>query len=125
MGATTRSVQLCGWFLELASRLVCGQEGMVLPAHEQGLSDCRRLCVDCVRITSWKRVPARVRVPFVTCSPQCMVCFPRGLHLHPCWLYISRSQFEAKGHDFHSELTPVHSPLLRHDVRLANPLNLS
>merc|ERR1712085_199913 len=78
MGATTRSVQLCGWFLELASRLVCGQEGMVLPAHEQGLSDCRRLCVDCVRITSWKRVPARVRVPFVTCSPQCMVCFPRG-----------------------------------------------
>merc|ERR1712194_807027 len=38
------------WLLELASRLVCAQEGVVLPAREQGLPDCRRLCVDCVRL---------------------------------------------------------------------------
>ena len=35
------------------------------------------------------------------------------MHLHLRWQRISRLQFEARSQDFHAELVPVHSPLLR------------
>ena len=47
--------------------------------------------------------------------------FPRGLHLCLCWQYISRLQFKAGGPDFHAELVPVHSPLLRESYLVSFP----
>ena len=36
-------------------------------------------------------------------------------------MYISRLQFKAKGPDFHTELIPVHSPLLRESCLVSCP----
>jgi hypothetical protein len=47
--------------------------------------------------------------------------FPRGLHLCPSWWCISRLQFKAEGPDFHPELIPVHSPLLRESYLVSFP----
>ena len=47
--------------------------------------------------------------------------FPRGLHLRLRWQYISRLQFKARSPDFHAELVPVHSPLLRESYLVSFP----
>ena len=47
--------------------------------------------------------------------------FPRGLHLRLHWQHISRLQFKAKGPNFHAELIPVHSPLLRKSCLVSHP----
>ena len=47
--------------------------------------------------------------------------FPRGLHLRLCWQYLSRLQFKARGPNFHAELIPVHSPLLRESYLVSFP----
>ena len=47
--------------------------------------------------------------------------FPRGLHLRLCWWYIFRLQFKTRGLDFHAELFPVHSPLLRESCLVSYP----
>ena len=47
--------------------------------------------------------------------------FPRGLHLRLRWQCISRLQFKAKGPNFHAELIPVHSPLLRESYLVSYP----
>merc|ERR1719221_2566896 len=44
--ADAPSIRLQRWFRELASRLVCGQKGMVLRSLWQGLPHCDRLCYD-------------------------------------------------------------------------------
>ena len=47
--------------------------------------------------------------------------FPRGLHLRLCWRYFLRLQFKARGPNFHAELVPVHSPLLRESYLVSFP----
>ena len=47
--------------------------------------------------------------------------FPRGLHLRLRWWYISRLQFRATGPNFHTELPPVHSPLLKESYLVSYP----
>ena len=47
--------------------------------------------------------------------------FPKGLHLRLHWQYIFRLQFKARGPDFHAELIPVHSPLLRESYLVSYP----
>ena len=47
--------------------------------------------------------------------------FPINLHLRLRWRYISRLQFKAKGPNFHAELVPVHSPLLRESFLVSYP----
>jgi hypothetical protein len=47
--------------------------------------------------------------------------FPINLHLRLRWRYISRLQFKAKGPNFHAELVPVHSPLLRESYLVSYP----
>ncbi len=47
--------------------------------------------------------------------------FPRGLHLRLRWRCIWRLQFDATGTDIHSELFPVHSPLLRESCLVSFP----
>ena len=47
--------------------------------------------------------------------------FPRGLHLRLRWWYISRLQFKATGPNFHTELFPVHSPLLKESYLVSYP----
>ena len=47
--------------------------------------------------------------------------FPRGLHLRLHWQHISRLQFKARGPNFHAELIPVHSPLLRESYLVSYP----
>ena len=47
--------------------------------------------------------------------------FPRGLYLRLHWQPLSRLQFKAQGPDFHSELIPVHSPLLRESYLVSLP----
>ena len=47
--------------------------------------------------------------------------FPRGLHLRLRWQHISRLQFKARGPNFHAELIPVHSPLLRESYLVSYP----
>ena len=47
--------------------------------------------------------------------------FPRDLHLRPHWSTFSRLQFKAEGPDFHTELIPVHSPLLRESHLVSFP----
>ena len=47
--------------------------------------------------------------------------FPRGLHLRLRWQHISRLQFKARGPNFHAELVPVHSPLLRESYLVSYP----
>ena len=47
--------------------------------------------------------------------------FPINLHLRLRWQYISRLQFKARGPDFHAELIPVHSPLLRESCLVSYP----
>ena len=46
---------------------------------------------------------------------------PRGLHLHLRWLSISRLQVKAGGPDFHVELFPLHSPLLKESHLVSHP----
>ena len=47
--------------------------------------------------------------------------FPRGLHLRLRWCNLERLQFKAKGPDYHAELFPVHSPLLRESCLVSFP----
>jgi hypothetical protein len=47
--------------------------------------------------------------------------FPRGLHLRLRWQYIYRLHVEAASLDFHTELFPVHSPLLRESCLVCYP----
>ena len=47
--------------------------------------------------------------------------FPKGLHLRLHWQYIFRLQFKARGPNFHAELIPVHSPLLRESYLVSYP----
>lgn len=47
--------------------------------------------------------------------------FPRGLHMHLRWQHISRLQFKATGPNFHTELSPAHSPLLRESCLVSFP----
>ena len=47
--------------------------------------------------------------------------FPRDLHLRLHWSTFSRLQFKAEGPDFHTELIPVHSPLLRESRLVSFP----
>ena len=53
-------------------------------------------------------------------SPSLML-FPINLHLRLRWRYISRLQFKARGPNFHAELIPVHSPLLRESYLVSYP----
>ena len=46
---------------------------------------------------------------------------PKGLHLRLHWQYIFRLQFKARGPNFHAELIPVHSPLLRESCLVSYP----
>ena len=46
---------------------------------------------------------------------------PRGLHLRLRWLSISRLQVKAGGPDFHVELFPLHSPLLKESHLVSHP----
>ena len=47
--------------------------------------------------------------------------FPKGLHLRLRWQCVSRLQFKARGPNFHAELIPVHSPLLRESYLVSYP----
>ena len=49
------------------------------------------------------------------------VLFSKSLHLRLHWQYLSRLQFKARGHNFHVELIPVHSPLLRESYLVSYP----
>ena len=50
-----------------------------------------------------------------------MILFSKSLHLHPRWQYTLRLQFTARSHNFHFELIPVHSPLLRESYLVSYP----
>ena len=47
--------------------------------------------------------------------------FSKSLHLRLRWQCLSRLQFKARGPDFHAELFPVHSPLLRESYLVSYP----
>ena len=47
--------------------------------------------------------------------------FQEAYTLRLSWQYISRLQFKAKGPNFHPELIPVHSPLLRESYLVSYP----
>merc|ERR1712032_204429 len=56
--ASGRPVQLRRWFRKLASRMVCGKEGVVLQSPRQGLPESRRwLCdvLQAIRLQCWFR----------------------------------------------------------------------
>ena len=47
--------------------------------------------------------------------------FSKSLHLRLRWQHFSRLQFKAKDPNFHAELIPVHSPLLRESFLVSFP----
>ena len=61
-------------------------------------------CRECCRTSAAGRIGAR-----------------RGLHLRLRWQCNSRLQFKAGGPDFHAELIPVQSPLLRESYLVSFP----
>ena len=47
--------------------------------------------------------------------------FPKGLHRLLRWHYVFRLQFKTRGLNFHVELFPVHSPLLKESCLVSFP----
>merc|ERR1712087_50161 len=83
-------IRLQRWLRKLASRLVCGQEGMVLSAREQGLSHWGRLRVEGVKFCFCVlAVPcAGHRAIFRRISPVEDTCFAlRGVYAGHCAIF--------------------------------------
>ncbi len=68
-----------------------------------------------------KRMPCTEVCKWQTGFSPSMILFSKSLHLHPRWQYTLRLQFTARSHNFHFELIPVHSPLLRESYLVSYP----